>query len=332
MKKITVLVAMLTISASLPSHANAVPVSITARACDNTQTIFLSDLEFSTRHIGPSMLSGKLENKSSCDYPILILEIAVKTKDGRRLTDIITVKRIGPKESAEISGLFFDAGPEEIDDITASILPPEGVDRLVVEEQKKIKENVRSVLSKKHGSGFNGIFLGMHKNDLKLLAIESEIPWSLDYDSDSGSIFHPIDNKELQIGCEGNGSNRVCHEVKSAHVEYFNDKVVRVVIQSDKYDANNIDSILRNWSDFAIESLIKKYGKPLMSPKKINIFSFKQGFYVPVASWRPSRSGEEISVSTDSSEFEFGICILYEDIAGMKAMAADKKKNRKSNL
>lgn len=184
--------------------------------------------------------------------------------------------------------------------------------------------------------GYKGIHLGMTAKELDTL-IDDDLRWGYNDTRDSavGRDYITIrgtvadiekDEDPTQIGCDGTGQ---CYSIKDIIGQLYEEKLISFVLPSPKYGANYIDSVVKPWGKFALKGLIDKYGKPtktILPIEKVNIFSFKEGFNVPLYEW--VIGGERIIFSTGADEFTYGIDIIYENIKAKKALKKLKEQGK----
>jgi hypothetical protein len=116
-------------------------------------------------------------------------------------------------------------------------------------------------------------------------------------------------------------------------LEFHQGKVVRITVDSYEDSADEIDSDLRKWAAFAYDGLKTKYGKPskvFVPLSKVNIFSFRSHYNVPFIQW--IKKGEEISIAGGSQGFKYNMTIIFENLAGVKALKKASTSQRESGF
>lgn len=214
------------------------------------------------------------------------------------------------------------------------------------DDPKQGKSNIdtkdkKQTTPKKHASlGFKGLNLGMSNDEVNDLVRSS--PWGYMYvgygkedmsQLASYAFLEGDSSKEgltwANIGCEGPKGEGGCYWLKHVHIQYFDKKVVQIFLSSSKYSADEIDTFVKDWGQFALKGLIEKYGMPdknYKSIKDINVFSFKSGFNVPLYKW--SRGKERIILSISESDATFGCNVSFEEIEGIRNVEKQKSESK----
>jgi hypothetical protein len=293
---------------------------------------------------GQPVLNVAVQNDSVCDYAELLLDIKFitsKSTDGEPKTTVAAfiARPLGAGKSVTAISYFptVSGGPwkvEKIIDINGSC-PKEDAEREKIKEaQQEDKRRKLSEIRKKYKTiGFKGLNLGMTRDDLNLLMEDNAFLWKLSFGSGIHEDTILLKCYSCNIGCEGKGGAESCYEIDYGYIEFYKNKIIRIGIQSPSYNANNIDPYLLDWARFAKNGLSKKYGNPTRSPlpvERINIFSFKEHYYVPMHVW--AKGSSEISVNLTNSEYKYYVDILYDDNIGIQGKRNEKKKSMKTEF
>lgn len=290
---------------------------------------------------GQRVLKVFVQNDNVCDYDELLIKIQFigKSPDGTPQTNeaiFVSHSLLVGKSVFAIS--YFPTvldGPWQVQEVLEvnGYCPKEDAERIRIKEvqQEEKRRKLSEIRNKYKTIGFKGLHIGMTRNDLNLLFDDNDFPWRFQFHSssiDDDLIF--LSCNSCNIGCVGKGETESCYEIEYGHVEFYKNRIIRIGIHSPSYSANNIDPYLMAWARFAKHGLSTKYGNPARSPlpfERINIFSFKENYYIPTYIW--TKGSSEISVNLTHSEYKYYVVILYDDNVAIQGKNNEKKKNMK---